>query len=83
MNLPTAVMDLAHRLGASPEFCIAVRLTQSGTMQDKPEARTMHFSAVQRILLQRPEFEWTARTGPLGLISVTDALKGGEPHLAV
>ncbi|MGN6142068.1 MAG: DUF6544 family protein [Mesorhizobium sp.] len=83
MNLPTAVMDLAHRLGASPEFCIAVRLTQSGTMQDKPEARTMHFSAVQRILLQRPEFEWTARTGPLGLISVTDALRGGEPHLAV
>ena len=83
MNLPTAVVDLAHRLGASPEFCIAVRLTQSGTMQDKPQARTMHFSAVQRILLQRPEFEWTARTGPLGLISVTDALKGGEPPLAV
>jgi hypothetical protein len=77
------VVDLAHRLGAGTDAYNAVRLTQTGTMQDRPGARAMHFSAVQRILLQRPEFEWNARTGSLGIFSVTDALKSGEPRLEV
>jgi hypothetical protein len=43
----------------------------------------MKFTATQRIDFQRPAFEWRARTGPFGLLSVCDALKDDEPILEV
>lgn len=41
------------------------------------------FTAAQAISLDRAEFSWRARTGPLGLISVEDSLHRGTPILRV
>ena len=83
-SLPREVRDLAVRLGAtgSPSLS-AVTLTQSGAMRDQPTARAARFSARQTINLRRPEFEWRASTGPLGCISVVDALKGEGANLKI
>jgi hypothetical protein len=43
----------------------------------------MPFTATQTISNQACEFAWRARTGPFGVISVCDALRDGEPRLAI
>jgi hypothetical protein len=81
-TLPKEIWELGERLGAKADMA-AVTLTQSGTMQDHPGARPMHFSARQVINLRRPEFDWRATTCPLGCVSVRDALKDQEADLEV
>jgi len=83
VSLPAAVLDLARRLGVEQGEGHRVALTQVGTMRNAPTGREMKFTATQSIDLHRPQFEWRARTGPLGLISVTDALKHDEGRLEV
>lgn len=41
----------------------------------------MRFAALHRIRADRCEFDWRARTGPLGLIHIRDALVGDEGML--
>jgi len=41
------------------------------------------FKARQTIALDRCDFDWTARTGPMGAVSVQDALVDGVGHLRV
>jgi hypothetical protein len=43
----------------------------------------MRFYARQTVDLRRPAFEWRASAGPLGCISVTDALRDEEARLEV
>jgi len=83
-TLPPEVRALALRLGATGSPSLAcVTLSQSGTMREGPADRFARFSAKQRIDLRRPNFAWRARTGPLGCISVTDAMRDGEARLEV
>jgi hypothetical protein len=82
--LPAAVYDLALRLGANPEMNrTTVKLTQTGRMKPGGAARWMSFSAEQTIATRQCAFEWRARAGPLGMVSVCDALKDGEGRLDV
>jgi uncharacterized protein DUF6920 len=46
-------------------------------------ARWLSFSARQTIATRACAFEWRARAGPLGMVSVCDALKDGEGRLDV
>ncbi|HWX47181.1 MAG TPA: DUF6544 family protein [Roseomonas sp.] len=80
--LPEAVSALATRLGATgaPQLS-AVELTQSGTMRGSPEGRPLRFSAFQHIDLRRCAFSWHASVGPLGCVSVVDALEESEAQL--
>jgi hypothetical protein len=83
-RLPTAVYDLALRLGANPGMKrTTVSLTQTGRMKPSSSARWMSFSAKQTIATRECAFEWRARAGPLGIVSVCDALKDGEGRLDV
>jgi Family of unknown function (DUF6544) len=83
-RLPAAVYDLALRLGANPETNrTSVKLTQIGRMKPVGGARWMSFSAKQTIATRECAFEWLARAGPLGMVSVCDALKHGEGRLDV
>jgi hypothetical protein len=83
-RLPAAVYDLALRLGANPEMNrTTVNLTQTGRMKPVGAARWMSFSAKQTIATRECAFEWLARAGPLGMVSVCDALKDGEGRLDV
>ena len=82
VKTPVEVRALAQRCGASqarPKHRVTLR--QAGEMRDGPDGRWTPFRAEQSISLSRPAFRWTARTGPLGLVTVVDALRGGEPHL--
>ena len=84
LHLPDAVRTLAFRLGAQADADRScVRLTQHGSLREGPTDRWRHFRAHQCIALQRPAFEWNATTGPLGSISVIDALVDGRPRLEV
>lgn len=60
-----------------------VTLTQVGEMRDPPATRWMRFSARQTIAVDCPDFRWTARTGPLGCVTVVDALDRGSGELSV
>lgn len=82
-QLPTAVRDLAHRLGAKPGDPRIVCLTQSGRMRSDAAAAWMTFRARQTIATASCAFEWRARAGPGGMISVTDALTDGVGALQV
>jgi len=83
-RLPPAVYDLGRRLGANLELQRSlVRLTQVGRMRQGGAARWMPFSARQTIATRECAFEWRARAGPLGMVSVCDALKDGEGRLDV
>ena len=81
---PPAVCDLARRLGAcdgpSNE---TVRLMQTGSMRAEAHEAFRAFCATQTIRLDRCGFRWRAKTGPLGLVSVTDAYADGVPTLEV
>ena len=52
-------------------------------MRQGGAARWMPFSARQTIAIRECAFEWRARAGPLGMVSVCDALKDGEGRLDV
>lgn len=82
--LPPAVRDLARRLGAQEgPASETVRLRQTGSMRAEAREAFRSFSASQTIRLDRCEFRWRARTGPLGLVRVTDAFIDGVPTLDV
>ncbi|MEO6378738.1 MAG: DUF6544 family protein, partial [Caulobacteraceae bacterium] len=82
---PREVIALAERCGAqrtgiaSTQVC----LRQTGTMRADAAHPWARFRARQTIMLDRPGFTWRARTGPLGLVSVTDALGEAGPRLTV
>jgi hypothetical protein len=84
-RLPAAVHDLALRLGASAGMSrTTVKLKQTGRMKQKLEATSwMSFTATQMISTSDCAFDWRARFGPFGMISVRDALKGGQGRLDV
>ena len=85
VGLPGAVYDLAMRLGALPEGAHStVTLTQTGRMKRKlGSASWMDFSAEQTILPATCGFEWRARFGPGGIVSVSDGLRDGVGRLDV
>ena len=84
-RLPAAVYDLALRLGANPETRrTTVKLTQTGRMKQRLGATSwMSFTATQIVSTSECAFDWRARFGPFGMISVRDALKGGQGRLDV
>lgn len=82
--LPAVVGDLAKRLGAREKLAgETVRLTQTGSMRSEVDQAFRSFSARQTIRLSQCEFRWQARTGPFGLIRITDAFSDGTPTLDV
>ncbi len=88
-DLPSVALDLATRLGAralpgpSPDGSI-VTLTQTGRMKRAlGKDAWMSFTASQTIATAASNFAWTAKFGPLGIISVCDALKDGIGQLDV
>ncbi|MBN8949854.1 DUF6544 family protein [Rhizobium sp. 60-20] len=83
MQIPSAIEDLANRLGFRPGRGSAARLSQVGTMRNSSDGRWTKFTATQRIDFQNPGFEWRARVGPFGLLCVRDALKDEGPILDV
>lgn len=83
-NPPPAVVALIDRLGGAGEQPFSmVRLSQTGTMRDPPGRRWMRFSADQRILLTECCFTWHAHAGPLGSLSIVDALDHDTVRLSV
>lgn len=84
-RLPAAVYDLALRLGATAGANETdVRLKQSGHMLRSLESKSwMAFSATQTLSTRRCGFDWRARFGPLGVVSVRDAFENGEGCLDV
>ncbi len=76
VELPEEVRDLALRLGGSEKRAGSfVILEQRGTMRGAPDARPMRFTARQTISTEAVEFEWRAKCGPFGALSVTDYLR--------
>ncbi|WP_425997987.1 DUF6544 family protein [Caulobacter sp. DWR1-3-2b1] len=83
-RLPSAVVDLALRLGADPIATRSrVRLGQSGQMRQDATKAWMPFTARQTLATDRCDFDWRARSGPAGLIFVRDAIDGGRGRFAV
>lgn len=83
-RLPKAVHALAERLGARRDLWTSgVRFRQAGRMRRTATASWSAFIARQTIALDRCAFDWIARTGPAGAISVRDALVDGVGHLHV
>jgi len=81
-QLPQAVRDLADRLCGSVQSG-DIRLTQRGRMRQDPASAWMKFTATQTISTTSCAFDWRARTGPAGVVSVRDALVGGVGVLDV
>lgn len=82
-RLIPAVADLAHRLGARPAGPASVRLRQTGRMRQSARASWGRFNARQTIALGECGFDWIARSGPAGVVSVRDALIEGVGQLQV
>lgn len=84
-RLPAAVYDLAKRLCVKPDQRqVGVKLTQTGRMtQNLKSASWMAFTATQTLSTRDCTFDWRAKFGPLGLISVRDALERGRGRLDV
>lgn len=82
-RLPPAVRDLAHGLGARGGEGGSVQLSQIGRMRQDESAPWMKFRARQIISTTSCAFEWRARTGPAGMVTVRDALVAGEGALDV
>lgn len=75
-DLPSGVRDLAVRLGATEKRAGSiVTLQQRGTMRSAPGVKPMRFMARQTISTEAVEFEWRAKCGPFGALSVTDYLR--------
>jgi hypothetical protein len=82
--LPPSVRDLAKRLGANPRLRRPqARLRQVGRIRQDLDADWTDFRAEQTISTLECAFDWRARTGPLELISVRDALAAGAGLLDV
>lgn len=84
-RLPAAVYDLALRLGVNPEENRPiVKLTQRGRMKRNLDTESwMPFTATQTLSTSKSAFDWRARFGPFGIISVRDALKDDVGRLDV
>ena len=83
-NLPLAVQNLALRLGAnSLANSACVRLQQRGRIRPLGSKRWMNFTAKQSISTRQCQFDWRARAGPFGCISVCDALTEAGAQLEV
>lgn len=82
-RLPPAVRDLAHGLGARGGEGGSVQLSQIGRMRQDESVPWMKFRARQIISTTSCAFEWRARTGPAGMVTVRDALVAGEGALDV
>jgi len=82
-DLPAAVTALADRLGTRANCGATVALSQSGRMRASAGARWQAFKAVQTISLTECAFDWKARSGPLGMIRIQDALVNGAGRLDV
>lgn len=84
-GLPRAVETyLAAVLSDGPPP-VAVEIDQAGVMWSKPGARPLHFTAVERLAVDRVAFDWRARfplAGPLAL-HVLDRYADGEGRLDV
>jgi hypothetical protein len=84
-DLPTAVVELAARLGA--KFVCGgadVALAQKGRMKRAlGKDAWMSFSARQSIKCGSCDFAWRARFGPFGMVEVCDALERGVGRLDV
>ena len=83
-DLPTAVTELAIRMGAdrvSPAQFVDVR--QTGTMWFKPGGAPQRFTARQRIGTSSTGFVWRADIGPLGALAVVDSFVAGRGLLEV
>jgi hypothetical protein len=79
-RLPASVYDLAMRLGVTTEDrSSSVTLKQTGRMlRSLGSTSWMTFSAIQGISTHDCAFDWRARFGPFGVISVCDALANGQ-----
>jgi hypothetical protein len=82
-RLIPAVADLADRLGARPTGPAGVRLRHTGRMRQTATASWAGFTSHQTIALDTCAFDWRARSGPAGVVSVRDALIDGVGHLHV
>ncbi|QTN20393.1 hypothetical protein HZ989_04830 [Brevundimonas sp. AJA228-03] len=82
-TLPAAVIALADRLGARANSGATVALSQTGRIRTSADARWQSFKAVQSISLTHCAFDWRARSGPLGIIRIQDALIDGVGRLDV
>ena len=85
VRLPSAVYDLARRLGVCPErVSTGVTLTQTGRIKRKINTEAwMSFTARQTISTSHCAFDWRARFGPLGILSVRDAVDDHDAHLDI
>lgn len=84
LPLPDTVRELASRLGArAMPAGTAVRLSQKGRLRQDAGARWMTFKATQSISATDCSFDWRARVGPCGLVTVRDALTQGTGRLEV
>lgn len=83
-RLPAAVRGLAERLGANIQPRPPnVRLSQTGRIRQTATAPWSAFTARQTIALNHCAFDWIARSGPAGIISVRDALVDDVGQLQV
>jgi hypothetical protein len=84
-TLPSAIYDLAMRLGARPIANVPrVSLKQQGRMRTSlGSTHWISFTATQTISTRTCAFDWLARMGPLGMISARDALSDGVGSLDV
>lgn len=85
MTLPSAVRDLALRLGADPvRGPDRVVLTQTGAMTlGLTSTRWLPFTARQTMSVATSAFAWRARFRPFGYLSVIDAFQNGHGRLDV
>jgi len=71
IDLPGPVRDLVLRQGARTDGQAGrVTLDQHGTMRSAPSAGWAAFKARQTIALETIAFDWRARFGPFGALSV-------------
>ena len=83
-RLSPGAIELARRCGIAGVITAAqVELHQSGRIRSNPAKNWMTLRAVQTIDLQRCCFDWRATAGPLGAMSIRDALEPGGGKLVV
>lgn len=83
-GIPEPFHRLAQRLGCRADgACRQVELRQVGQMRQDHRSAWMPFKAQQRIAIDRCTFDWTATTGPAGLVQVRDAFSDGHGSLSV
>jgi len=84
-DLPSFIQDLGERLGARRmEIPTIVKLSQHGRMKRALGSNPwMAFKASQTISIEVCAFDWRARFGPCGLVSVCDALHSDVGRLDV